>query len=210
MLNVYLLFSYIFAIVLFLGTPGPVTAMVVNASLRGGFKAGLATVAGTNTASLMLILISFVVISGVFSINEQALTWLTFFGALYVIYFAIGILKDKAEDLQINKELEKTDAKKLSSYFSQGFFVGISNPKDILFFIAFFPTFFAISKEPIISMVILTLVWVVLDYSILSVYAKIFTKIKSATTINIINKTCGFVLLAIAIYACYHSLMKLI
>lgn len=71
MLNFYLLFSYIFAIVLFLGTPGPVTAMVVNASLRGGFKAGLATVAGTNTASLILILLSFVVISGVFPLMSK-------------------------------------------------------------------------------------------------------------------------------------------
>lgn len=210
MINVYLLFSYIFAIVLFLGTPGPVTAMVVNASLRGGFKAGLATVAGTNTASLILILLSFVVISGVFSIDEQALTWLTLLGSFYVIYFAIGILRDKAEDLQINKDLEKTSNKKLSSYFSQGFFVGLSNPKDVLFFIAFFPTFFSISKEPVISMVILTLVWIILDYGILSLYAKIFTKIKNATTINVINKFCGLVLLLIALYACYHSLVKII
>lgn len=209
MLDYYLLLSYITAIFLFLGTPGPVTVMVVNASLRDGFKAGFATIAGTNTASLILIALSFIVIAGIFSINEQALTWLTFVGSLYVVYFAWGILRSQASDLQMQTENKNRESKPLSSYFTQGFLVGISNPKDILFFTAFFPTFFAISETPSISMLILVLVWVLLDYSILSVYAHIFTKIKNAKTINAINKVCGLVLLFIALYACYHSVIQL-
>lgn len=209
MFDYYLFFSYIAAIFLFLGTPGPVTVMVVNASLRGGFKAGFATVAGTNTASLILIAISFIVIAGIFAISEQALTWLTFLGSLYVIYFAIGILKSKAETLR-SEENSKQEKQPLSRYFMQGFWVGISNPKDILFFTAFFPTFFAISPSSVISMGLLTLVWVLLDYSILSLYAQIFTKIKNAVVINVINKFCGLVLLSIALYACYHSIIQII
>lgn len=210
MIDYTLLFSYIATIFLFLGTPGPVTLMVVNASLRGGFKAGLATIAGTNTASLILIVLSFIVIAGVFAINEQALTWLTFLGSFYIIYFAIGILKSQAHDLEEDRPSNVVENKALSHYFTQGFLVGISNPKDILFFTAFFPTFFAIATTPITSMAILTLVWIVLDYGLLSVYAKIFTKIKKAKTINFINKSCGVVLLLLAIYACYHTAIQLL
>lgn len=208
MLNGYLLLSYILAILLFLGTPGPVTVMVVNSSIKGGFLSALATIAGTNTASLILITISFIVISGVISVNESYLTWLTMIGALYIIYFAINILRTKSEELQIC-QYDANNKKQLIEYFTQGFLVGISNPKDILFFIAFFPTFFAISNKPIISMVILLGVWIILDYGILSIYAKIFSTIKKSSVINAINKLCGVILLMIALYAFFSTFLKI-
>ncbi len=208
MLNGYLLLSYILAILLFLGTPGPVTVMVVNSSIKGGFLSALATIAGTNTASLILITISFIVISGVISVNESYLTWLTMIGALYIIYFAINILRTKSEELHICQH-DTNNKKQLIEYFTQGFLVGISNPKDILFFIAFFPTFFAISNKPIISMVILTGIWIVLDYGILSIYAKIFSTIKKSSVISAINKLCGVILLMIALYAFFSTFSKI-
>jgi threonine/homoserine/homoserine lactone efflux protein len=73
MIDYSLLFAYFLAILLFLGTPGPVTVLVVSASVKSGFKAGLATVAGTNTASLILIAISFIILQGVFSVSETAI-----------------------------------------------------------------------------------------------------------------------------------------
>ena len=42
--------------------------------------------------------------------------------------------------------------------------VGISNPKDIIFFSAFFPQFVSISPHLDLSLTILTLTWIVLDF----------------------------------------------
>ena len=204
-INFTVLVAYISAIVLFLGTPGPVTVMVANTSTKYDFKSGLKTIAGTNTASLILIGLSFAVIQGIFSISEQALLWLTLFGSLYILYFAITILKDR---VNLN-HLTDTPISNSKNHFRDGFIVGISNPKDVLFFIAFFPLFFGISKDKTLAMFLLLAIWVVLDYSILSIYALMFSKIKSNKLANFINKLSGFILACVAIYASCMTAIKL-
>ncbi len=198
MLDYSLITAYILSIFLFLGTPGPVTVLVVNASIKDGFLAGFKTVAGTNTASLILITLSFVIIQGVFSVSEQALNWLTLLCSLYLLYFSIGILKDKVD---IKQTIEENSEKVTKNHFRDGFTVGISNPKDILFFIAFFPMFLKISDNVNVSMLLLVLIWIALDYIILSCYSFVFSKISNNRVANIINKLSGSILLLVAIYA---------
>lgn len=208
MIDFALLSAYILAIFLFLGTPGPVTVLVVNSSVRGGFLAGLKTVMGTNTASLMLIFISFIIIQGVFSISEMALNWLTLFGSLYLLYFSIGVIRDK---LDIQKTIDNDANKITDNHFRDGFLIGISNPKDILFFIAFFPMFLKIYPNNIeVSMLILVVIWIILDYSILSIYSFIFSKINNNKTVNVISKTSGLILLVLAFYAIYRMLNSIL
>lgn len=204
-MNFTVFLAYISAIILFLGTPGPVTVMVANTSVKHGIKAGIATIAGTNSASLILIGASFAVIQGIFAISEQALLWLTLFGSLYVLYFAINILKDRVHLDQV----AAVPMQEGKHHFNDGFIVGISNPKDILFFIAFFPLFFAISDDKILSMALLVGIWVLLDYGILSIYAVVFSKIKSNTLANVINKLSGTVLAMVAVYASVMTACKL-
>lgn len=197
MIDYSLLLAYFLSILLFLGTPGPVTVLVVSASVKGGFRAGLLTVAGTNTASLILIAVSFIILQGVFSVSEKAMLWLSFLGAFYLIYFSISIIRDK---IDIRQTVEESSNLVTRNHFKDGFLIGISNPKDVLFFIAFFPLFLEVTKHIYSSMLILTLVWIFLDYSILSIYSLIFSKISNNSMANIISKTSGFILLIIAIY----------
>ncbi|MFW2177582.1 MULTISPECIES: LysE family translocator [unclassified Moraxella] len=206
MINTPLIIAYISAIILFLGTPGPVTVMVANTSTKYGFKAGIKTVAGTNTASLLLIALSMAVIQGLFAISEQALLWLTLFGSLYVLYFAIGILKDRVE-INLNKQTNSPSVDK--KFFKDGFLVGISNPKDVLFFIAFFPMFFGVAEDKLLAMGILVSIWVVLDYGILSVYSLLFSKVTNNKIANVINKLSGAVLACVAVYATVMTAIKL-
>lgn len=203
-MNHTLLITYILSIILFLGTPGPVTVLVVSASIKNGFMAGLKTVMGTSTASLILIAVSFAIIQGVFSVSETALNWLTLIGSLYLLYFALGIIRDKAD---IQKTIIENADKVTRNHFKDGFLIGISNPKDILFFIAFFPMFLGVHPtSPITAMPILVLVWVFLDYSILSAYSFIFSKINNNKTVNLISKSSGLILMLVALYAIYKMI----
>lgn len=223
MINTSVLVAYMLAIILFLGTPGPVTVMVVNASIRDGFFAGLKTVAGTNFASLILIVFSFVVIQGVFAVSEVSLSWLTLLGSIYLVYFAIGIIKDKIDVnvLEISKPEaiqkksvqdpanQSRQSNQSRNYFKDGFTIGISNPKDILFFIAFFPMFLNISSNLHVSMALLVLIWIILDYAILTVYSFVFAKINNNKIANMINKFAGLLLLLVAIFAIYKTVTSL-
>ncbi|MBR7059388.1 MAG: LysE family transporter [Neisseriaceae bacterium] len=55
--------------------------------------------------------------------------------------------------------------------FLQGFAVAIANPKDVIFFMAFFPQFIGITTNASFSLLILTCLWILLDFSLLSLYA---------------------------------------
>jgi threonine/homoserine/homoserine lactone efflux protein len=54
--------------------------------------------------------------------------------------------------------------------FMRGFFTGISNPKDILFFVSFFPQFIAISRDFTTSITTLCLLWIVFDFAVMAGY----------------------------------------
>lgn len=206
-INSLLIIGYASAIVLFLSTPGPVTVMVANTSAKYGFKSGLATIAGTNFASLILMAVSFVVIQGIFSVSETALMTLALLGSFYLIYFSVGIIRDKIDLEQMTHD----DSIKMSkNHFRDGFMVAISNPKDVLFFIAFFPTFFGVAENHYLSMLILAVIWVILDYSILSTYSLIFSRITNGKLVNIISKLSGTILLLAAVYGVYRSIVELL
>lgn len=201
-LDYYLIAAYALAILLFLGTPGPVTLLVVNSSVSGGFRAGLATVIGTNMASLILIALSFVVVQGILAVSPSALLWLTLIGSFYVLYFSFNIIVSKVS-------LERREELPSRHYFRNGFFIGMSNPKDILFFIAFFPSFFAVSSDIHASMAILIIIWMILDYSILLFYSATFSKLTNEKMANLVSRTSGAVLFLLATYAIYSTLSNI-
>ncbi len=63
------------------------------------------------------------------------------------------------------------------------------------------PMFLKISDNLNLSMLLLVLIWIVLDYMILSCYSFVFSKISNNRVANIINKLSGSILLLVAIYA---------
>lgn len=203
-INYYLIGTYIATIILFLGTPGPVTLLIISSSIKHGFKAGLSAIIGTNLASLTLITVSFFIIKGVMSVSENSLTWLTLLGCVYLIYFSIGILRDRVDINTKSKLITKN-----KNHFLNGFVVGISNPKDILFFVAFLPNFFVVSNNIYYSIIVLTVIWVILDYSILILYANIFSKVMNNKIANTISMSSGVLLLALALYGLYRTIVLL-
>lgn len=200
MIDFAVLFAFIGSVVLFLSTPGPVTVMVVNNSTKQGFWAGFATIAGTNAASLILITVSFLVLYGVLAVSETLLTWLGLLGALYLLYFAVQVIKDSFHTQTLTLTQAQQAKKSLLSYFKQGFLVGIGNPKDVLFFMAFFPLFFNISENITLAILVLTLTWVLLDYAILSLYSVIFAKITHRGFVAWTGRISGVILLVAALF----------
>ncbi|WP_230624968.1 MULTISPECIES: LysE family transporter [Burkholderia] len=54
--------------------------------------------------------------------------------------------------------------------YLRGFVVGIANPKDLLFFVAFFPRFVGITPDSRVSLAILAALWIAVDFTILTGY----------------------------------------
>ena len=129
--------SFIAAILVFQLIPGPGTLAILNATARNGIRAGLGAVLGTLLGDFTFMVAAVAGLAAVMNANPvlfQALQW---FGAAYLCWMGIQLLRAKVDGGPAAQEERKSGW----VYFRQGFAVSLTNPKVILFFVAFFPLF---------------------------------------------------------------------
>ena len=191
---------YCLAVVIMIATPGPVMLLVASAGLKGGYKHALQTIFGTNFASLVLIGLSILSLKGLLVVNENWLNGIKLLGCLYIAWLGIQIFR---EVWQGQGSTGPQNLHPVQGGFRTGFLVGISNPKDIIFFAAFFPQFTGISPNLDLSLVILTISWIVLDFLTLSLVYLGFQRLSRSQLYPHLLGLCGLILLMVALYGIY-------
>ncbi|UXI70465.1 LysE family translocator [Tahibacter amnicola] len=129
--------SFVMAILAFQAIPGPGTLAILNATARGGVRAGMGAVLGTLLGDAVFMLAAVAGLAAVMSAHPvlfQALQW---FGAAYLCWMGFQLLRATVSD-------EVTPAASTASaavYLRRALAVSFTNPKVVLFFVAFFPLF---------------------------------------------------------------------
>lgn len=190
-LDLQLLALYVVTVVAMIALPGPVAVLVVGAGLSGGARRALATIAGTNAASLLLILLSVLVVRGLLALDETFFNLIKLLGALYLGYVGVGLLRDAPADTLAS-------VRKGTGGFANGFLVAVSNPKDIVFFASFFPQFIAITPHAGSSLAVLTLLWIVLDFATLMLMFHLISRLLQPRVQRMLLRGSGGVLLVVA------------
>lgn len=239
MLDFTLFSAYLGAVITLIITPGPVVALVLKNTLKGQDSKSkstqaLKTICGTNLGSLLLIAVSIAVILGVAKVSETMLGIMSIVGCGFILYLGssslLGFFKQrkcgdsaqpchierseisykdsKFESNQSEDSLEKTTQNKYSP-FLQGLLLSLSNPKDILFFIAFFPQFLGITHSIYLSLTILTLSWIALDFSLLLFISYISQKIQLERFETLIASLSDIVLIMVGIFGIVYGVMSL-
>ena len=129
--------SFIAAIVVFQLIPGPGTLAILNATARNGVRAGLGAVLGTLLGDFLYMVAAVLGLAAVMQANPAWFEALQWFGAAYLCWMGIGLLRAKLASGDAPPEARKS----AWVYFRQAFAVSLTNPKVILFFVAFFPLF---------------------------------------------------------------------
>lgn len=150
--------SFIVAILVFQAVPGAGTIAILDATARQGRKAGLASVAGTIAGDGVFMLVAVAGLAAVLQTNLRLLQALQWFGAAYLFWMGIQLLKTKFQSEGAVSESAVSSWK----YFRRALGVSLTNPKVVLFFVAFFPLF----MKPGASMA--TLVLMMLHVSLFS------------------------------------------
>ena len=202
-MNYFEFYLYVISVIVMIATPGPVMILVASAGLKGGYRKALETIVGTNLASLVLILISILILKGMLSINESIFIIIKVLGCLYIAYLGFDIVKDAIESKNENIEILKP----IEGGLKKGFLVGISNPKDIIFFSSFFPQFIGVHTDVNISLMILVIAWIILDFFTLSVVYLSFNQLSKSRHYPKILGLCGLILILIAAYGIYVSIL---
>lgn len=165
-LNLTLLSVYIIAVLFLLLTPGPVVLLVTGTAARAGYARAFLTLLGTNLASLVLIAFAVLAITGAVTLNHGYLALLGIGGSLFIGREAVRSLRE----FWAQRAVLVSDKTVQAGGFMRGFLTGIANPKDILFFVSFFPQFIAISRDFTTSITTLCLLWILFDFAVMAGY----------------------------------------
>lgn len=128
--------AFLLAATLVIVIPGPATLYVTSQALASGRRAAMA-VLGIVTGDIVLIAaaaMGFAALLAAWPMLLQLSKWL---GAAYLAYLSIGVLR--APDHAVHPMAPVAGG----GAYRQALLITLSNPKPIVFFAAFFPTFIA-------------------------------------------------------------------
>ena len=111
--------------------PGPDILFVLNQSLenkKSGFLISIGLCSGLVVHTLILVF----GLSAFIETNEYVISYLKYFGTLYLFYLAFD---------EINTKFKQASKPNNTNLFLRGLYMNLVNPKVLLFFIAYFPNF---------------------------------------------------------------------
>jgi threonine/homoserine/homoserine lactone efflux protein len=126
------------AAVLLLLTPGPAVLYIVARSVEQGRIAGLASVCGITTGTLIHVLAATLGLSALLASSALAFAVIKYAGAGYLIYIGVRRILSRSETPAAQTELPR---RSLARLYCDGLVVNLLNPKTALFFLAFLPQF---------------------------------------------------------------------
>lgn len=116
-------------------TPGPDNIFVLVTSLGHGFKTAFRFILGLCTGIILHTLLIVIGVSTLISQSKYGLLILKYFAVSYLLWLAYKSYLHRKDAIQLNAD------QKEQNFFIRGFIMNISNPKVLLFFLAFFPQF---------------------------------------------------------------------
>jgi threonine/homoserine/homoserine lactone efflux protein len=134
------LVAFVLASFVIIVIPGPSVLFVIGRSLTLGRRAGLLSVLGNEAGVVPVV---FAVAFGVGAIVEASIVLFTIIkvaGACYLAYLGIQAIRHRKDNLAKATEAKPRSASS-GRVFLQGFIVGVTNPKSLVFFIAVLPQF---------------------------------------------------------------------
>ncbi len=146
--------------------PGPDNFFVLTFSAKYGRTLGVLFVLGLVCGCFIHTSLVAFGVSALIINNSLLLSILKYIGAIYLLFVAIKVYKsdNKIKDFKDPKyEVNKLKV------FINGFLMNILNPKVLIFFLAFFPTFiFSDSISPVIQFYILGGIFMLITFIVFS------------------------------------------
>ena len=128
---------FVGAALLLLVVPGPSVLYIVTQSVSHGRRAGIASVAGITTGTLVHIAAATVGLSALLVSSAVAFDVVKYLGAAYLIVIGVRRLAG----LERAQDERNRGTRDLGRLYRQGIVVNTLNPKTALFFLAFLPQF---------------------------------------------------------------------
>lgn len=161
---------YVLAVLVLTASPGPSSLLCMTKGVTGGLRAGAYTALGSLTAITLILTLSFTGLGVVIASSELVFTIIKWMGAGYLVYLGIKAFTSKQDNYETTPA-NTNNTHSLRGNFVNGFIVGSSNPKAIIFFTALFPQFIDPAKGLFVQYLIFSGTFVVFELSWLLLYS---------------------------------------
>ena len=174
-------------------SPGLIIALVVNEGVQKGRKNALQVAYGAAAGAIGITIITAGVITYIFSLIPEILTFIYIFGIIYIVYKGIKTIQDKGDSPKVLS----------SASFMSGFKINLANPKMWVFYLSVLPLFITDESSIFSSLIYLGIVTIFINlfadisYALLSSYLFNNSSTKIKRYINIFSGIC---LIGIGIY----------
>ncbi len=197
--NITNYYGFILSVILLSITPGADTVFILTKSIAGGYKQGLASVAGIVCGLFVHTSLAAFGLSVILMTSALLFNIVKIAGAAYLIYLGIMALKSKSK---INLE-NKGEIVPFFTTFRQGFFTNILNPKVALFFLALLPQFVKSNAESAVPFLILGLTFIFIGslWSLFLVWAsaRMSQALRQSKFSFYLNKAAGIIFIALGL-----------
>ena len=174
-------------------SPGLIIALVVNEGVQKGRKNALQVAYGAAAGAIGITIITAAVITYIFSLIPEILTFIYIFGIIYIVYKGIKTIQDKGDSPKVLG----------SASFLSGLKINLANPKMWVFYLSVLPLFITDESNIFSSLIYLGIVTIFINlfadisYAFVSSYLFNNSTTKVKRYINIISGLC---LIGIGIY----------
>lgn len=162
------------AMVVLASIPGPGIMIVVARSVSQGFVAGLVTSVGIVLGDFVFITVAVYGLSALSQFLGGFFLIVKYAGAAYLIWLGLKIVLSKA----VSEQKGDPDTPKHTTNLIAGLLTTLSNPKAILFYVSFFPTFIDLSSVGYMDLGLIFLVATMAVGGVMAVYAYLAVKSK--------------------------------
>jgi len=189
---------FFFTIIIFSITPGPGVFAILAKSMTEGARACIGLTLGMAVSDVVYLILA---CYGLAAIAEQwgsVFTLIRIAGAIYLIYLGWKIWHNRA------KYIERDSAGKKMAGFLTGFLISASNPKVILFYIAFLPSFIDLTSLGTNDIILVSLITFtglmtgLMSIAISAAWARRFFRSEKAMTG--LNRIAGSIMVSAGVY----------
>ncbi|MEH6456149.1 MAG: LysE family translocator [Cocleimonas sp.] len=195
--------SFFIAIFIFGITPGPGIFALLGKALTSGVKDCFPLSLGMTISDIVYLILATFGLAAIAENYSGLFLAIRFIGAAYLIYLGY-----KMWTAEVTTDFKKSDEQSKSrswiSGFVQGFLISASNPKVILFYIAFLPTFIdltVLTGSDIFLISVLTFFALMIGLMLVSFGASSVRQyLKSKKAIQSLNRTAGSIMIGAGLF----------
>jgi threonine/homoserine/homoserine lactone efflux protein len=200
--------SFLLAIFIFSITPGPGVFAILARALISGARACWMLALGMAVSDILYLIAACFGLAAIASNWSQAFTVVRLLGALYLIYLGWRMWHAPLRLDEPNATPDNAGAGRTAG-FLQGFLISASNPKVILFYIAFLPSFMDLTQlagTDILLVSLLTLAGLMLGLMLIALMAaKARGWFRSESALRTLNRSAGSIMVGAAAYLVSRS-----